>query len=308
MIRSICLSILAVLIAGNALAEDILNPLVSDPSLFEAARALIPSGLVPGQAFRYDAATKTAYVAAFREGADDPQDPGLDTDAGQVLELRLAEDGGKLRIASHTLRPRQPSDDVMAPEQWQPDAQPVGTPIPSGVIPCSIDGWSNDPDPHGLNVRAAPDTRSMVLGRLAPPWKGSGEADIAGDMGYRTEFHIIGYRKGWFLIQDAEEPGAPYEDPPPKRHPKSFKGRGWVSAKLVGAAYANSNLTPALLRQAPHRDAALRPTLDGQPQLSIDGTLEVLEACSGEWALTRSHDGQHGWWRGICSNQVTNCS
>ncbi|MFC5070008.1 SH3 domain-containing protein [Flaviflagellibacter deserti] len=308
MIRSIYLSAFAVLITANALAEDAINPLVSDPALYEAAVALVPKGLVAGQAFRYDTETKTAYVAAFRDGADDPQDPGLDVDGGQVLELKLAENGGKLNIASHVLRPRQSADDVAPPEQWEPGAPPVGTPIPSGVIPCSINGWSNDPDPSGLNVRAAPDTRSMILGRLAPPWKGSGGADIAGDMGYRTEFRIIGYRKGWFLIQDAQEPGAPYEDPPPKRHPKSFKGRGWVKARLVGAAYANSNLSPALLRQAPHRDAALRPTLDGEPRLSIDGTLEVLEACSGQWALTRSRDGQHGWWRGICSNQVTNCS
>ena len=39
-----------------------------------------------------------------------------------------------------------------------------------------------------------------------------------------------------------------------------------------------------------------------------EGASGVMVCRIRGWALTRSRDGQRGWWRGICSNQVTNCS
>lgn len=41
-------------------------------------------------------------------------------------------------------------------------------------------------------------------------------------------------------------------------------------------------------------------TTDGGPKRSL--------ACSGLWGLVESEDGVRGWWRALCSNQVTNCS
>jgi hypothetical protein len=42
-------------------------------------------------------------------------------------------------------------------------------PLPAGVTECDFGALSNDPDPAGLNVRAAPDSNAAVLGRLLPP-------------------------------------------------------------------------------------------------------------------------------------------
>ena len=42
--------------------------------------------------------------------------------------------------------------------------------------------------------------------------------------------------------------------------------------------------------------------------LDTDGGPRRILACSGLWGLVESHDGVRGWWRALCSNQVTNCS
>ena len=42
--------------------------------------------------------------------------------------------------------------------------------------------------------------------------------------------------------------------------------------------------------------------------LDTDGGPKRLFACSGYWGLVESQDGVRGWWRSLCSNQVTNCS
>ena len=80
----------------------------------------------------------------------------------------------------------------------------------------------------------------------------------------------------------------------------------------VAGAYANTQMPVARLLQYPNVDAlSVQPgdiAADADRNLSIDGTLSRLHACSGNWALTTSRDGQRGWWRGICSNQATNCS
>ena len=39
-----------------------------------------------------------------------------------------------------------------------------------------------------------------------------------------------------------------------------------------------------------------------------DGGPKRIFACSGLWGLVESEDGVRGWWRSLCSNQVTNCS
>ena len=132
---------------------------------------------------------------------------------------------------------------------------------------------------------------------------------------------MIGYRDGWFMIEHAEPPGRDYADPDsyPDDHPEPFAGRGWIPADRVGAQYANGDMpvratdengAPAGgLYQAPSIDAAWTPALNeyGVP-ISADGGPKRILACSGLWALVESHDGVVGWWRRLCSSQVTNCS
>ena len=77
----------------------------------------------------------------------------------------------------------------------------------------------------------------------------------------------------------------------------------------VGANYANGATRMGGLFQAPHADAKWTPAqrkLGGA--LDTDGGPKRIFACSGRWGLVESHDGVRGWWRSLCSNQVTNCS
>ncbi len=66
-----------------------------------------------------------------------------------------------------------------------------GIPATSQPAPCP-GGGRNDPDPSGLNIRAAPSTDAEIIGRV-PPAKAQ-----AGDS-YAAEFGITGSRNGWFL-------------------------------------------------------------------------------------------------------------
>jgi hypothetical protein len=69
------------------------------------------------------------------------------------------------------------------------------SPLPAGVTECNFGALSNDPDPMGLNVREAPDRNARILGRLSPP------VDIGGNTIVLAEVRVIGFHKGWFLIE-----------------------------------------------------------------------------------------------------------
>jgi hypothetical protein len=49
-------------------------------------------------------------------------------------------------------------------------------------------------------------------------------------------------------------------------------------------------------------------TAQARRPLDTDGGPKRIFACSGHWGLVESQDGVRGWWRRLCSNQVTNCS
>lgn len=188
-------------------------------------------------------------------------------------------------------------------------AMPVfAGPLPAGVTPCHIYGWSASDNPAGLDIRVEPDLGADVVGQVQPPFVNP-SSEIAPADGWRAEFAIVGYRDHWFLIDDIQQPGAPYHEADPHAGP-AFAGSGWVPADQVMGAYANTQMPVAWLLQAPDIDAAIAGNIErsaGQ-SLSLDGTLAALLACSGDWALTDSIDGTRGWWRGICSHQATNCS
>jgi hypothetical protein len=190
-----------------------------------------------------------------------------------------------------------------------PLASPVyAGPVPVGVTPCHISGWSASDDPAGLGIHAEASMDSPVIGQVQPPFL-STTSEVSPPDGWRAEFTIVGYSDHWFLIDDVQQPGAPYGDTEPGAQP-AFPGRGWVPADQVMGAYANTQMPVGWLLQAPEVDAPIagdivRPVGE---RLSLDGTLTAILACSGNWALTDSVDGTRGWWRGICSNQVTNCS
>jgi len=62
------------------------------------------------------------------------------------------------------------------------------------------------------------------------------------------------------------------------------------------------------LFQAPDADARWRRVTDRHGnEIGADSSPDRILACSGLWALVE-RNGVRGWWRHLCSNQVTNCS
>lgn len=323
---------LAILLASIAMtaqaAAQPVTPLPVQPEWFAGAVTFMPDGYVAGMGFGSDSTdpsdTKalTGYIAAYPKSANDPKTPASAFDAGYMLVMTLTRVDGKLRAISGELRPRDKAitGEVArvisaARDETEYDALNAellakAKSLPAGTMPCDLHGWSDDKDPRGLNVRAAPDVQSKVLGTLPPPYKFKTRSENFPDGGWLTEFNIIGYKDGWFLIEGAQPPGKDYEgDAYPRNYPKPYAGRGWVAASKVGAAFANGDTRMGGLYQAPHTDANWMPakTQFGN-EISADGGPKKILACSGFWALVESHDKVRGWWRRLCSSQVTNCS
>jgi len=192
----------------------------------------------------------------------------------------------------------------------------IARPLPDGVTPCDMGGYSVDMDPQGANVRAEPARNARVVGKLAPPIK-TGPKDEAepGDGLWRTTFRIIGFKDGWFLIEKGLHP---FDDPENIANMgrrstggvKTYTGRGWIAAGLVGGQYANTGLPPeGALYAEPREDGQRFParTRGGAP-IGADGGPKKVLACLGDWVKVESFDGVTGWWRTLCSTQVTNCS
>ncbi|CAN5383301.1 SH3 domain-containing protein [soil metagenome] len=317
----------SVVIAAQAAAQPVTPP-PAQPDWFAGALGFMPDGYVAGMGFGTDNTdptdTKvfTGYVAAYPKSANDPKTPASAFDAGHMLVVTLNRIDGKLKAVSGELRPRDTTmtgdvarvlsaaRDEAAYDTLNAELLAKTKSLPAGTMPCDLHGWSDDKDPKGLNVRAAPDAKSKVLGTLPPPYTFKTKSENFPDGGWLTEFSIIGYRDGWFLIEGAQPPGKDYEgDTYPRNHPKPYAGRGWVAASKVGAQYANGDTRMGGLYQAPHTDANWIPAKNQfGGEISADGGPKKILACSGFWALVESHDKVRGWWRRLCSSQVTNCS
>lgn len=293
----------------------------------DSAIRLLPQGYVAGTATHTDLAAMTGLLAAFPAGADDPRTPGSAFDRGHVLEVRLARQGDALLAVSGRLRPRRAEDrlrqlrgadatssDALLDqfEEMNREIAARAEDLPPGTVPCDLHAWSTDRDPKGLNVRAEPSTKARILGTLPPPWRFKARGtENAPESGWLTEFRVIGFKEGWFLVEGAEPPGRAYEDETvyPRNHPRPYAGRGWVHGSRIGAAYANGGTRGGGLFQAPHVHARWTPAKNGfREAISVGDSPKRILACSGLWGLVESHDGVTGWWRSLCANQVTNCS
>jgi hypothetical protein len=315
--------ILLILLAltGPAVAQPEPTRAPEQPSWYASAQRFVPPGAVAGTAIRSDETKLTGILPVFPAGADDPKQPGNAFERGQVLEVELRRNGSALEAVAAMLRPREP-DETGAP-QGTSDAdltrqfielnRAVETKfknLPPGTMPCDFGGYSIDRDPKGLNVRAEPSAQARVLGTLPPPYKFKSKGENVPDGGWCTEFTVIGTKNGWFLIQGAKPPGQHYEDERsyPKNHPKPYAGRGWVAGNKIGANFANGQTRMGGLFQAPNADAKWTRVTDRHGgEISGDGSPDRILACSGLWVLVEKH-GARGWWRHLCSNQVTNCS
>ncbi len=167
----------------------------------------------------------------------------------------------------------------------------------ANVTACALSGWSSDPDPAGLNIRAAPRADAEIIGRVPRP------APQAFDR-YAAEFRIIGSRNGWFLIT-----GVKFADYGSGKGDRVlFGGPGWVFADKVRFL-----INRAEVRGAPADNATVLATLRTSDGASgpDSAAIDHVFGCSGAFAEAAVHmDGQpqvRGWVTGICSNQVTTC-
>ena len=111
-------------------------------------------------------------------------------------------------------------------------------------------------------------------------------------------------------LQLRKELGKEYEDERsyPKDHPRPYAGRGWVAGTRIGANFANGATRMGGLFQAPDADSRWTRVADRSGnEIGADTSPDRIFACSGLWALVEKN-GTRGWWRLLCSNQVTNCS
>lgn len=286
----------------------------ANPGWREAAERALPAGWTLGRLYRVEDAAGKAFFAAFPQGGDRPWAPGNAFDAGKTIEVGLETRDHRQAVATRVYA--RPADDHAGSEdeqallmaQLQASARADGA---HGIMPCQIRGWALNEGSSGTAVRKNPADTAPIAGWLAPLFV-SLDTDESAINGFRVEFDITGYKDGWFRIANASAPGARYGAEVPRSHPRTYAGTGWVHVTDVTGAYGETQMPVRQLLEYPHVDArALSPGInssDDSGNLSIDGTLVRLHACSANWALTTSRDGQRGWWRGVCSNQVTNCS
>lgn len=138
---------------------------------------------------------------------------------------------------------------------------------------CHFGAFVAERDPAGLNVRAAPQASSRVLGRLPPTF-----VEPSSGYGVRVEVDVVGARDGWFLIRNARD-----NEMLTERAPRPlFKGEGWVSGnKLTVKSQADVG------RAAPDPNAPALVRLGDDETFDSDEFIEGsrLADCRGHWAL-----------------------
>jgi hypothetical protein len=159
---------------------------------------------------------------------------------------------------------------------------------------CAFSGWSSDPDPRGLNVRAAPSPTAPIIAALPPP-----EDHPDNETAFGTTFDVVESRNGWFRIENARrwsEVG----------HGPSTLPAGWISGRFLHFQLMTDK---AFAEPDPSSPVVLTSEM-------VDGTLTQFRyrnptECRGEWVRLSvvGQDGRErqGWVRGICGLQETTC-
>jgi len=171
------------------------------------------------------------------------------------------------------------------------EAQPLDT---AGATSCVVRGWAKDTDPKGTNVRSAPRANAPIIGHVAPMVRITRD-DITG-----TEFDIVAFKDGWFLVQNGSDGGLKLD----AAH--EADGRGWISAKLVGV-----QLRVPAFRSAPRRDASEVAHLMGNDWGPGSVGVLAVHGCQGPYIeVTATPIGGkpvRGWSYKPCASQLTTC-
>lgn len=158
---------------------------------------------------------------------------------------------------------------------------------------CDFSGWSGDPDPAGLNVRAGPSATAPIVGRLPPE-------ERVDDYLFATGFDVVESRNGWFRIANAyrwsDERGGPSTLP-----------SGWISGRFLDFALQTDK---AFAEPDPASRVVATSWIDSRDERHEIGFRHPT-ACRGEWVrlTVTGHDGvaREAWVRGVCGLQETTC-
>lgn len=136
---------------------------------------------------------------------------------------------------------------------------------------CAFVAFVEETDPAGLNVRAAPNARSKVLGKLPPVW-----VDKVDNARVRVRVEVTASSNGWFRIQNASDEENLTEQP---ARP-TYSGEGWVSGRklLVKPQTSIGRTRPA--ETAPVGLQLQEQRLFDTSAFSRAGS---LVGCSGSW-------------------------
>lgn len=194
----------------------------------------------------------------------------------------------------------QPIVADIVPEQRYVDPEEV-FPVPIGTA-CDIwGGWSEDPDPAGLNVRAGPSPTAAILGQL-PRSKYIQDEDW-GDRVVPTTFDIVEVRDGWVRITNVVAP-EDYFAPGPLKYTLPS---GWISGRYVGFELQGEK---AFAEPDPG-SPVVASSWETSEGFDHPLTYRNLLDCRGAWVKmifkdhrSREHE---GWARGVCSNVETSC-
>lgn len=158
---------------------------------------------------------------------------------------------------------------------------------------CRFEGWADDANMAGVEVRAGPSATARLVGRLPPPV-------TDGEYAFGVGFRVVEARNGWFRIQ-APRPWSEDETPPPANLPT-----GWIEGRSLDFALQTDKAFAA-----PNPRAAVVATSWQASDGAHTFDYRLPSDCRGEWVrlLVTGHDRreQVAWARGVCGIQTTTC-
>ena len=170
-------------------------------------------------------------------------------------------------------------------------AEAAVAPAPPAVtVACAVELNVIDPDPKGLNVRAAPDAKSGKAGKVIAVLKPVGEW---------IQVHVVGQNGDWFRIDHAEAIDHDAEN----GERQVFHGDGWVHSSKLGISelYVGDG---TIIRDRPAPEGAVLLRIDN-PDKEPKAT-KVL-GCEASYIKVDA-DKQIGGTRDFCTNERTTCS
>jgi len=222
-----------------------------------------------------------ADASAAPAASVDAAAPAAEAAPTPAADAPITTRGDNSTPAAEALAAEAASTPVEAP------APIVGEAPPADIVACDVELNVVDPDPKGLNVRAAPNAKKGKVVAVLKP------------IGDWTQVHVIGQSGDWLRIDHAEA----IDDSAENGQRQVFQGDGWVHASKLGISelYVGGG---TVIRDRPVREGAelLRVSDEAKEPKST----KIL-GCDGKFIKVQA-DKQIGWTDSWCTNERTTCS